>query len=113
MTMQKSLFQIIFALVKEGDNQRLPGLNFLIGRAISELANYDEKIKIGAINKEGVIKRLHFLKRIADNESHGSISKIESLNYISEEELQDYCKFTLQIIRFFDEIHFQKAKALI
>lgn len=109
----ESFLSFKFALVKEGDNQRLPGLNFLIGRAISELANYDEKIKIGAINKEGVIKRLHFLKRIADNESHGSISKIESLNYISEEELQDYCKFTLQIIRFFDEIHFQKAKALI
>lgn len=109
----ESFLSFKFALVKEGSKERLPGLNFLIGKAIAELNSYDENLDVGGIKRDGVKKRLANLKRIADNESHGSISKIESLNYISERELKDYCKHTLQVIKYFDEIHFVKAKSLI
>jgi wobble nucleotide-excising tRNase len=109
----ESFLSFKFALVKEGSQERLPGLNFLIGKALAELNNYDENLEVGGIKKGGVTKRLSNLKRIADNESHGSISKIESLSYISESELKDYCKQTLQIIKYFDEIHFVRAKSLI
>lgn len=109
----ESFLSFKFALVKEGSQERLPGLNFLIGKALAELNNYDKDLEVGNINREGVKKRLFNLKRIADNESHGSISKIESLSYISEKELKDYCKHTLQVIKYFDEIHFVKAKSLI
>lgn len=109
----ESFLSFKFALVKEGSKERLPGLNFLIGKAIAELNNYDENLDVGGVKRDGVTKRLANLKRIADNESHGSISKIESLNYISERELKDYCKHTLQVIKYFDEIHFVKAKSLI
>lgn len=109
----ESFLSFKFALVKEGSRERLPGLNFLIGKAIAELNNYDENLDVGGVRRDGVIKRLTNLKRIADNESHGSISKIESLNYISEKELKDYCKQTLQVIKYFDKIHFEKAKSLI
>jgi wobble nucleotide-excising tRNase len=112
-TVLESFLSFKFALVREGSKGRLPGLNFLIGKALAELNNYDENLEVGNIKKEGVKKRLFNLKRIADNESHGSISKIESLNYISEKELKDYCKHTLQVIKYFDEIHFTKAKSLI
>lgn len=109
----ESFLSFKFALVKEGSKERLPGLNFLIGKAIAELNSYDEHLDVGGVKRDGVTKRLANLKRIADNESHGSISKIESLNYISERELKDYCIHTLQVIKYFDEIHFVKAKSLI
>ncbi len=101
------------ALVKEGNKDRLPGLKFLISQAIKELKNFDDKIEIGKVDKKGILQRLNNLKRIADNESHGSISKIEALNYISEQELKDFCKHTIQIINYFDEIHFKRVSALI
>jgi wobble nucleotide-excising tRNase len=109
----ESFFSFKLATVKEGSRERLPGLKFLIGKAIVELNNFDEQIEIGGLKRKGVIERLNNLKKIADNESHGSISKIESLNYISEKELKDYCKHTLQIIKYFDEIHFVRAKQLM
>ncbi|MCL2289283.1 MAG: AAA family ATPase [Bacteroidetes bacterium] len=109
----ESFLSFKLALVKEGSRERLPGLKFLIGKAFEKLKEYDENIKIGEVDRIGVIKKLNNLKRIADNESHGSISKIESLNYISETELKEFCKHTLQVIRYFDEIHYQKAKSLV
>lgn len=109
----ESFLSFKFALVKESSKDRLPGLNFLISKAIAELNSYDENLDVGGVKRDGVKKRLANLKRIADNESHGSISKIESLNYISERELKDYCKHTLQVIKYFDQIHFVKAKSLI
>jgi len=56
---------------------------------------------------------LNNLKRIADNESHGSLAKIESLSYISESELKTYCKQMVQVMVYFDKIHYSKAKSLI
>ncbi len=107
----ESFLSFKFATVNDG--KRVPGLKYLIDKALSELNNYDEKLKIGDIDKKGVKRRLFNLKQIADNESHGNISKIESLNYISEKELRDYCKHTLQVIEYFDKIHFVKAKSLM
>ncbi len=109
----ESFLSFKLALVKEDSKGRVPGLSFLIGKALKELSIYDEDVEIANINKKGVEKRLNNLKRIADNESHGSLAKIESLNYISEKELKEYCKQTLQIIEYFDKIHFLKAKSLI
>ncbi|MBC3846291.1 AAA family ATPase [Winogradskyella echinorum] len=100
------------AIVKDEGGDRLPGLNYLIGKAINELHNVDDSIKIGDIDKKGVEKRLMHLKKIADTESHGSLHKLEAIDYISDSELREYCKFTLQIIGYFDEIHFKRVKGL-
>jgi len=109
----ESFLSFKLALVKEDSKGRVPGLSFLIKKALKELAIYDEDVEIAKINKKGVEMRLNNLKHIADNESHGSLSKIESLNYISEKELKEYCKQTLQVIEYFDKIHYSKAKSLI
>jgi wobble nucleotide-excising tRNase len=101
------------AIVKEDGKDWLPGLNHLIGKAVVELQNIDDKLIIADIDKKGVVKRLNELKKVADNESHGSISKMESVNYLSDKELRDYCKYTLQVIEFFDKIHFTRVKALV
>lgn len=100
------------AIVKDEGGDRLPGLNYLIGKAINELHNVDDDIKIGDVDKKGVEKRLMHLKKIADTESHGSLHKLEAIDYISDAELREYCKFTLQIIGYFDEIHYKRVKGL-
>lgn len=109
----ESFLSFKFALVKDDVKGRLPGLNFLINKAIVGLSEYDDNVQIGKVDKNGVKKRLTNLKRIADNESHGSIAKIDSHNYISEKELKGYCKDVIQIIEYFDKIHYVKAKSLI
>lgn len=109
----ESFLSFKFALVKEDSKGRIPGLSFLIGKALKELLNFDEEIEIAGIKRKGVEKRLNSLKRIADNESHGSLAKIETLSYISESELKTYCKQTIQVMEYFDKIHYVKAKSLI
>jgi len=109
----ESFLSFKLALVKEDAKGRIPGLNFLIGKALKELATFDESIEIGGIKRKGVETRLNNLKRIADNESHGSLAKIESLSYISESELKTYCKQMVQVMVYFDKIHYSKAKSLI
>lgn len=109
----ESFLSFKFALVKEDTKGRIPGLHFLIGKALKELTTFDENIEIAGIKRNGVEKRLNNLKRIADNESHGSLAKIESLNYISESELKTYCKQMVQVMEYFDKIHYFKAKSLI
>lgn len=108
----ESFLSFKLALVND-DSNRLPGLNYLINKTIIEIGKFDEHIEIDGLKRKGIITRLSNLKKIADNESHGNIAKIESLNYISENELKDYCKHTLQIIRYLDEIHFTRAKSLL
>ena len=99
------------ALVNDG-LERLPGLSHLINRVISQLKDFDDEILIAEINKDGVIKRLNHLKRIADHESHGSIYKAEEFSFISEEELRTFAKSTLKIMEYLDSIHYKGVKAL-
>ena len=38
---------------------------------------------VGDLDKNGIIKRLNHLKKIADHESHGNIHKAEEFSFIS------------------------------
>ncbi|MFW6046912.1 MAG: AAA family ATPase [Candidatus Woesearchaeota archaeon] len=91
-------------------NDRLPGLSYLIKRMISEIDQLGD-LKINDISKNGVIRRLNHLKKIADHESHGNMYKAEEFTFISEEELKIYAKNTIQVINYIDSIHFHKVKA--
>lgn len=53
-----------------------------------------------------MIKKLNHLKKIADHESHGSINKAEEFSFISDKELKDFAKSTLQVINYLDQFHF-------
>lgn len=101
-----------FKLALVNDSGKMPGLSHLIGHTINELKNIDDEIKIGGVNRTSVIKRLNLLKKISDHESHGNISRAEHFQFISEDELNDFAKYTLQIINFMDEIHFRRVKSL-
>lgn len=89
---------------------RLPGLSHLINGMIKEF-EYVDDIEIDGVNKDGVIKRLNHLKKIADHESHGSIFKAEEFAFISDEELNVFAKNTLQVLNYIDNLHFKKIKS--
>lgn len=97
------------ALVKEGKEERLPGLQHLINAMIREFDSIDD-VTIGDINKSGAIERLNHLKKIADHESHGNIYKAEEFSFISEHELKTFAKNTIQVISYIDNLHFKKIK---
>ena len=100
-----------FKLAKVNDDKgRLPGLDSLIKAMVTEFKNYDDRELYG-LNKDGVIKRLNHLKKIADHESHGNIHKVEEFVFISEEELRQFSKHTIQVINYIDEFHFKRIKS--
>lgn len=90
-------------------SDRLPGLSHLINGMIKEF-EYIDDVEIDGVNKDGVIKRLNHLKKIADHESHGSIYKAEEFAFISEDELKVFAKNTLQVVSYIDNLHFKKIK---
>lgn len=106
----ESFLSFKLAIVKDSNNS-LPGLAYLINKMISLLEKSDDYI-IDQLNKESIIKRLNHLKQISDHESHGNISRIETISFISESELRKYCLYTIQVIKYLDSIHFQRVKSL-
>lgn len=97
------------ALVNDS-HDRLPGLSHLIKGIVREFDLIDDVI-IGGIDKDGAIKRLNHLKKIADHESHGSIYRAEEFAFISEQELKEFAKNTVQVIEYIDNLHFRKIKS--
>jgi len=102
------------ATIKD-DNNYLPTFNHLIKKMVMQLGEIgDYEITVGGnkFNKQMAIERLNHLKRISDHESHGSISSLQEMKYISEDELKNYAKYTLQIINYLDDIHMNKIKGM-
>jgi wobble nucleotide-excising tRNase len=100
-----------FKLAKvNDDNDRLPGLDSLIKAMVTEFKNYEDR-ELDGLNKDRVIERLNHLKKISDHESHGNIHKAEEFVFISEEELRQFAKHTLQVINYIDEFHFKRIKS--
>lgn len=99
-----------FKLAKVNDqNGRLPGLDSLIKEMANEFTKYEDRV-IDDLNKDKVIERLNHLKKIADHESHGNIHKAEEFVFISQEELKQFAKYTMQVINYIDGMHFKKIK---
>lgn len=98
------------------DHNRIPGLKYLIGKSIIELEkidDYEVTIDGNQLKKQAIIQRLNYLKKISDHDSHGNISKLQDINYISEVELRTFTKNTIQVIHYLDSMHLQKAKGLV
>ena len=86
-------------------------MSSLIKAITKTVEPFDSEQEIGGIKKDGAIKRLNHLKKIADHESHGSIYKAEEFAFISEDELKEFAKNTLQVIDYLDKIHLNRIKA--
>jgi wobble nucleotide-excising tRNase len=100
---------LAFKLAMVNSNGRLPSLFHLIKAMVKEFENMEDK-EVDGMNKDKVIERLNHLKKIADHESHGNIHKTEEFNFISEIELTEFAKHTLQVISYIDDFHFKKIK---
>jgi wobble nucleotide-excising tRNase len=100
---------LAFKLARVNDGEKLPGLDYLIKSMVIEFKEYEDK-EVDNLNKDKVIERLNHLKKIADHESHGNIHKAEEFVFISEQELREFAKHTLQVISYIDEFHFKKVK---
>jgi wobble nucleotide-excising tRNase len=99
-----------FKLAKVNDDKgRLPGLDSLIKAMVAEFKNYEDR-ELEGLNKDRVIERLNHLKKISDHESHGNIHKAEEFVFISETELRQFAKNTVQVINYIDEFHFKRIK---
>lgn len=100
-----------FKLAKVNDYKgRLPGLDSLIKAMVAEFKNYEDR-NLDDLNKDKVIEKLNHLKKISDHESHGNIHKAEEFIFISEEELRQFAKHTMQVINYIDEFHFKRIKS--
>ncbi|MBQ4818620.1 AAA family ATPase [Aquimarina sp. MMG016] len=102
------------ATIKDDFNY-LPTFTHLIRKMVSQLGEIDDyEITVGGnkFNKQMAIERLNHLKRISDHESHGSISSLQEMKYISEAELKNFAKYTLQVINYLDDIHLNKIKGM-
>ncbi|NCA22575.1 MAG: hypothetical protein EBS86_15745, partial [Crocinitomicaceae bacterium] len=100
-----------FKLAKVNDDKgRLPGLDSLIKAMVTEFKNYEDR-ELDGLNKDRVIERLNHLKKISDHESHGNIHKAEEFIFISEAELRQFAKNTIQVINYIDEFHFKRIKS--
>lgn len=100
-----------FKLAKVNDDKgRLPGLDSLIKAMVTEFKNYEDR-EVDGLNKDKVVERLNHLKKISDHESHGNIHKAEEFIFISEEELRQFAKHTMQVINYIDEFHFKRIKS--
>lgn len=104
------------AIVKVDNNTNsLPTLGGLLNKMVGELnqsEDYQIKIDGNTFNRAMAIKKLNQLKRISDHESHGSISKLQEMSYISEDELKEFSKYTIQLIEYLDDIHYKKIKSM-
>jgi len=100
---------LAFKLARVNDGEKLPGLDYLIKSMVTEFSGYEDR-EINDLNKDKVIERLNHLKKISDHESHGNIHKAEEFVFISEQELREFAKHTIQVISYIDEFHFKKIK---
>jgi len=100
---------LAFKLARVNDGEKLPGLGYLIKSIVTELSGCNDR-EIDDLNKDRVIEKLNYLKKVSDHESHGNIHKAEEFVFISEQELREFAKDTIQVISYIDEFHFKKIK---
>ena len=100
------------ALVNDSGKDILPGMQYLINHMVKEIEPLEER-NDGGLSKDSIIKRLNHLKKIADHESHGNIFKAQEYSYISEAELREFAKNTLQVINYLDGLHYKGVKNLV
>ena len=68
---------------------------------------------IGNISNENVKLKLSNINKICDNFSHGTAQQLDECNFISNEALREITVDTLDIISFFDSLHFNQVQKLI
>lgn len=101
-----------FHVLKDGSasqKYRSAGLEKLIGTLKAKRHVWADLPAVNEINVNSLIDKLNGIKRITDLQSHGSPIDVDHVSFVSEKELLDAVRDTLDAIRFLDRIHASEA----
>lgn len=106
----ETFFSFKYAQLANGRGQT-PGLPDFINSVI----DYDslDDITIGSISKNTLKNKLSSINKVCDNFSHGNMQQLDECNFITDENLKEIAKDTLDIINFFDGLHLNGINELI
>lgn len=87
-----------------------PGLTDFIN-----IIEFDElpDITVGEIKRVNIKDKLSNINKICDTFSHGNTQNFNETNFLSDEALQGLAKDTVNIIEYFDGIHFRSIENLV
>jgi len=97
-------------VLRDKDKYRLAGLGRLTNFLRNNKSYYSDFQPVEDVGKDTILTKLEKIRRITDPQEHGSPQSLEEFNYVSESELKEMVKDTLNIINFLDKIHFDQIK---
>ncbi|MFZ5516122.1 MAG: AAA family ATPase [Candidatus Zhuqueibacterota bacterium] len=87
-----------------------PGLDKLIKTLSGHIGLFKKYEKVEDIDHENIISKLEFIKKTTDPQCHGSPQNIDEFNFIDEAELKLISRDALNIIKFFDNVHYNQIQ---
>jgi len=103
-----------FCVLTQGssdDKYRSPGLDRLVNFMRNKMHLFSFYEKVGDIDASSIIARLEQIRKVTDPQSHGTPQDIDEVTFLSEDELKNITRDTLDIIGFFDKIHYGEMKS--
>lgn len=98
-------------LTRDRNKNQSPGLDDFITDFID--FNSLPELTIGTTMKTNIKDRLSHINKICDNFSHGNTQQLDECNFIPDDTLKKITTETLEILGYFDGLHFQKVEELI
>lgn len=98
-------------LLRDKNPNQSPGLDdFLV-----DYIKFDElpELTVGTITKTNIKDKLSNINKICDNFSHGNPQQLDECNFLSDGALKQIATETLEILDFFDGLHFKRVEELV
>src|SRR5690606_21531109 len=102
-------------ILKQGssnDKYRTPGLDRLIGFLTGNTHLLKDHSSRGNITKDNILEKLENIKKMTDGHSHGGTQLVDEYVFLPKTELDLMVDDTLNIIAFFDQIHFERIQTV-
>lgn len=98
-------------LMRDKNPNQSPGLDDFIGDYIK----FDElpELTIGTTTKTNIKDKLSNINKICDNFSHGNPQQLDECNFLSDSQLKQISSETLEILGYFDGLHFKRVEDLV
>jgi wobble nucleotide-excising tRNase len=111
-TILETFLSFKFCVLTQGsadDKYRSPGLDRLINFMRSKAHLYSAYKPVGDINATSIIPKLEQIRKVTDPQSHGTPQDIDEVTFVSENELKNIVKDTLDIMNYLDNIHYSET----
>jgi wobble nucleotide-excising tRNase len=98
-------------LMRDKNPNQSPGLDDFIG----EYIKFDElpELTIGTTTKTNIKDKLSNINKICDNFSHGNPQHLDECNFLTDSALKQISTETLEILDFFDGLHYKRVEDLV